>query len=167
MRLSGSGVSIDLRPVRYQFPDLAAGDWHDLNWLVIAGEVESLDGSWTFVDACLLTREAAQLGRWLSDAAHGLVAPSQANAEGWISPSCDFTEPNLAFSVEGREGGDVVIRVHFSLESEPPWCGEDVEMFQFFLQCGLSGQALLSASEQWLGELIAFPERSEGKRQGQ
>jgi hypothetical protein len=88
-------VLVSLSPAGYEFPDRRMGDWHDLNWLRIAGKVETPDGSWSFNDPCMLTTEAAQLGAWLREAADGKVQPTRANAAGEIYPSCDFTEPNM------------------------------------------------------------------------
>ena len=143
-------ISISLSPIGYQFPDMKVGDWHDLNWLRIAGKVEAPDGSWSFNDPCMLTTEAARLGEWLREAADGKVQPTAPNATGEIYPSCDFTEPNVAFGVEVREAGDVILRVHFSLESAPPWSGDEqrVVSHQVFVRCWLSEESLRRSADE-------------------
>lgn len=50
MRLSDDPSSIDLRPLRYQFPTVM-GDTYDDNWLVIGGSVPTPHGSWSFTTA--------------------------------------------------------------------------------------------------------------------
>ena len=154
-------MSVDLRPVRYQFPEPAKHEWNNLNWLVIAGNIESPEGRWSFEDPCLQTLEAIRLGGWLREAAGGDVEPSTPNADGTVWPALYFTEPNLAFGVEVHEAGDVILRVHFSLESAPPWSGEErrVSTSQFFVRCWLSEEAVHLAAAQWLDEVSEFPER--------
>lgn len=164
MYLAGTnGVVVSLRPIRYQFPHTEKGNWDDLNWLVIAGEVESSDGSWTFQDPCLQTTEACRLGGWLREAADGSIAPGEPDEAGDISPDLGFIEPNIAFGLEARDGGDVSLRVYFSLESAPPWSGEErrTVSHRFFVRCWLSEDALRLSADDWMSALEGFPERGE------
>src|SRR5262249_60717551 len=81
MRLGSSdGARVELRLLRYQFPDRAAAgpgrDW-DANWLVVRGDIRCADGrEWSFEDPCLTTWEARLLGRGLHEGVAGAVAPS-------------------------------------------------------------------------------------------
>ena len=79
---------------------METGEWYDLNWLTVAGEVSTPDGSWTFLDPCLLTTDAGRLARWLEEVAAGDVAPNDPDAEGDVDPDLGFVEPNIAFGVE-------------------------------------------------------------------
>jgi hypothetical protein len=161
MRLtSADGVDVDIQPVAYQFPAIATpGDW-DANWLMVEGTVRLANGeSWSFRDPCLTTWEASSLAEWLRQVADGSVQPS-------AFPSEDderllvFTEPNLAFSLAAREQGGLTIRVHFSVESLPPWLHDhDMDMFDFFVSLNVDKAALQSAIQAWASELTAFPAR--------
>ena len=74
----------------------------------------------------------------------------------------DFLEPNLAFSVEGRTADRVQIRIHFSLESVPPWlqnADAEPDLFQYFVRLEISAEELTRAAESWMLELAKFPER--------
>ena len=162
MHLAGpDGVSVTLRPVGYQFPDAATGEWHGQNWLLIDGAVNSLDGAWAFRDPCMLTYEAVELGSWLTRAAQGLVEPSEPDANGNVWPEWMFIEPNVGFGVESYDGDAVVLRVHFSLESAPAWAGEEQHSVthQFYVRCRVRSADLLAASRKWLAEVAEFPER--------
>jgi len=129
---SPDGASVDLRITGYQFPGKWAkvgsppswewaGDRESANWLQIGGHITLADGkTWAFEDPCLTTWDALELGSWLREVAAGTVPPSP-DAGGEPEGLLDFLEPNLAFSVEGRTADRVQIRIHFSLESVPPW----------------------------------------------
>jgi len=156
-----NGVSIDLRPASYQFPTLEHGEWHDLNWLVIAGHVESPDGSWRFRDPCLLTTEAAQLGEWLRQVAEGAVPANERDEQGEVHPAFWTVEPNVGFGLEACTADQRALRVHFPLESAPPWSGNETRVctHQFYVRCVVDKEALLAAANAWLLELSVFPER--------
>lgn len=158
-----NGVSIDLRPVGYQVPAGDHKEWHDLNWLVIAGQVETPEGSWSFQDPCLLTNEAEQLAGWLREVAEGAIEPSTPDENGEVWPAFWTVEPNVGFSLESVAGDDRVLRVHFSLESAPPWLDYErrVCTHQFFVRCVVGREALLRAARSWLLELSEFPERGQ------
>ena len=164
MRLGvDGGASVELRIVSYQYPDNVGDgsgrDW-DANWLVVAGDAVTDDGrSWSFRDPCLTTWEARSLGEWLRAVADGSMAPSPfdgSKAERLLV----FTEPNVAFSLEARSGEDVVIRVHLSLESRPPWFGPGApDIFDFFLSVPTSVGTLTRAIDDWDRQLEQVPER--------
>lgn len=165
MRLrSDDGTVVDLRPVRFQFgPSPQPRDW-DANWLYVDGQVDLADGrSWSFSDPCLTTWEARELGSWLKRVLAGSVQPTVYGAE-MDEKLLVFTEPNLAFSLASRENGFATIRVHFSLESLPPWLrrstnAEQVDIFDFFVEMQLARSALAEASASWGQEVLAFPTR--------
>lgn len=159
----GDGPRISLDIVGYQFPDKpGAGDGRDwdANWLVVAGEARSGDGrTWSFRDPCLTTWEARRLGRWLQDVIDGSVLPSELDG-GPEERLLVFTEPNLAFSLEDRSADRLVLRVHLSLESRPPWLGPgDPDIFDYYLSVRLSVDELALAVASWQQRLVTFPER--------
>ncbi|ALC18629.1 hypothetical protein ACH46N_35030 [Streptomyces pristinaespiralis] len=164
MRLSDDSSSIDLRPLRYQFPKVT-GDMYDDNWLVIGGSVTTPHGSWSFTDPCLLTDEAHQLTGWLRAVAAGRVAMTPPDADGELSPDITFTEPVLAFSLAAQgeaEGEDsTLIRVHLSLEAAPPCQQGDggPDIYQNALALQLDTTALRHAAGQWELALAPFPTR--------
>ena len=101
--------SIDLYVERYQFPGNLGQ--HDGEWLIISGEIACLEGSWTFRDPCLTSREIDTLAHFLEG-----PGPGRDPVEQW------FTEPNLRFM---RPEPDAV-HVGFDLESAPPWARSHV-----------------------------------------
>ena len=157
--VSADGASVDLRVRRYQFPgiaDAAPRDW-DANWLVVAGDVRLADGrGWSFSDPCLTTWEARSLGAWLRGAVTGAVEPAGFDADDEESLEC-FTEPNLALSLAERSETSAVVRVRFSLESRPPWSGDD--LYEFFVTLDLPFHVLSAAADEWDSELSEFPVR--------
>jgi hypothetical protein len=161
---SGTGATVELSPVGYQFgPSQEPRDW-DANWLVIYGRVELADGrSWSFTDPCLTTWEARKLGSWLEGVRSGDVQPAEFGGE-QDERLLVFTEPNVGFSLASRVGGTVTIRVHFSLESRPPWlqsgeADDDADLFEYFVAVRLDNEAMTTAAASWDQELTAFPVR--------
>lgn len=165
MRLaSDEGAVVDLRPLRFQFgSSLEPRDW-DANWLYITAQVELSDGrSWSFSDPCLTTWEARELGSWLQGVLAESVQPAAYGGE-MDENLLVFTEPNLAFSLASRDDGSATIRVHFSLESLPPWLrgntdAERPDIFDFFVEVQLARSALAEAAASWGREILAFPVR--------
>ncbi|WCO66109.1 hypothetical protein PO878_16535 [Iamia majanohamensis] len=156
-----NGVSLALSPVGYQFPAPATDSWHDLNWLVIEGAIASPDGDWRFREPCLLTDEAVRLGAWLGRVSAGAIAPPGPDPEGCRWPDLSFTEPNIALAVRSHVGDDVVLRVHLSLESAPPWLDEEVRLpLHFWVDCRSSRQDLALASRAWMAEIAEYPVRN-------
>jgi len=165
MRLGSSdGARVELRLLRYEFPDRAAAgrgrDW-DANWLVVRGDIRCADGrEWSFEHPCLTTWEAGLLGRWLHEVVAGAVALNPFDG-GEDEPLVVFTEPNLALSLAAADQETVNIRVHLSLEALPPWLAhaDGTELFEFFVVVGLSRANLARAAQDWERELAMFPER--------
>jgi hypothetical protein len=87
--------------------------------------------------------------------------PGKSSEPTW--PSLEFTEPNVGFGVEVQEAGDVVLRVHFNLESAPPWLWVKrlVDEWQFFVKVSMTDDDLRDAATSWLTETAAFPLRGE------
>ncbi|MGW3376636.1 WapI family immunity protein [Streptomyces hydrogenans] len=160
MLLSDHASSVELRPLRYQFPS-APGDPYDDNWLVIGGKVRTPEGSWSFADPCLLTDEAREVAGWLRAVAAETVATTGRDAEGELSPDTWFVEPVLGFSLADRSEGVAVIRVHLSLEAAPPWQqgAESTGIYQYAVEVRADTDALLHAAEQWDLALASFPSR--------
>ncbi|MBT2508591.1 hypothetical protein J7I98_22415 [Streptomyces sp. ISL-98] len=160
MRLSDHASSVELRPLRYQFPAVR-GDSYDDNWLVIGGAVTTPEGSWSFADPCLLTDEAREVAAWLRAVAAGAVAVTGPDADGELSPDTWFVEPVLAFSLADRSKGGAVLRVHLSLEAAPPWQqGDDgADLYQYVVKVRVDTAALLHAADEWDLALASFPTR--------
>lgn len=158
--LSDHVSSVELHLLRYQFSEVR-GDSYDDNWLVVGGTVTTPEGSWSFVDPCLLTHEAHQMSAWLREVAAGTAAVTGPDAEGWLSPDMWFVEPVLAVSLADRTDSGAVIRVHLSLEAAPPWQhGDDrADIYQYVLEVQVNAAALLHAADQWDFALLSFPTR--------
>lgn len=155
------GVSLALSPVGYQFLAPATDSWHDLNWLAIDGDIVSPDGDWRFREPCMLTDEAVRLGAWLERVGDGEIAPPVPDPDGCLWPDLSFTEPNIAFAVTSYEGDDVVLRVHLSLESAPPWLDGEARLpLHFWVGCRSSRQDLIVASRTWMAEIAQYPVRN-------
>ena len=152
-----------LSPDGYQYPNLRRDKWNawDENWLLIAGEVSSEGRHWSFRDPALTASEAMALVPWLHHVAEGTVPVSEPDTDGWVSPDLVFVEPNIAFSVAGRNGNFVLLRVHFSLESAPPEFDPDerAEIWRFFVELSIDPNELVEAAAQWEHELEPFPVR--------
>jgi hypothetical protein len=100
---------------------------------------------------------------WLRGVLSGDVQPAAINGEA-DEHLLIFTEPNVAFSLASRGDGSATIRVHFSVESSPPWLQgggsvEDAESYEFFVEAQLAQSALVEAIASWDQELVAFPIR--------
>ncbi|MCM3921542.1 hypothetical protein ND748_07660 [Frankia sp. AiPs1] len=160
MRLgTDGGARIDLRIVDYQYPEIAGDgtgkDW-DANWLVVAGDVVAEDGrGWSFLDPCLTSWEAREIGDWLRGVVDGSVTPTPLDGGG-AGRLLAFTEPNLAFSFADRTDDAVVIRVYLSLESGPPW---PTERGDYFLLVTMQVTHLALAIKDWDRMLAAHPDR--------
>jgi hypothetical protein len=154
-----------LRPIGYQFGAAGAAvaegsdgttesdaDW-DVNWLVIRGDVTAADGrSWSFTDPCLTTWEAQDLSVWL-----GAVSRDATDRDAAV-----FTEPNISFFIDGRDGGRVRMRVRFSHESLPGWLPRDAAGWQageYFVALEVDAAHLATAAGVWNTERLAFPAR--------
>jgi hypothetical protein len=158
------GASVELRPVRYQFPTASGvpGDW-DANWLQVRGRVRTAAGeSWTFDDPCLTTWEARELRDWLRAAADGslpMIDVASEDSEILLT----FTEPNLGFSLAARNNDSLVVRVHLSLESVAGRPGAEKEasydIYAYSVALRIGREDLLAAALAWEAELAPFPQR--------
>jgi hypothetical protein len=159
VRLTGIDTVIEIEPVSYQFADPKPLDRGDRNWLVIAGWVQTADGAWAFRDSCLMTWEAEQIHRWWRAVAGGVSESVQ--PDGGTSPNLTFIEPNLAFSLAHRDEETAEIRVHFSLESAPPWLDheEQFDIWKFYVVLPFALCELAALADVWEQELEPFPER--------
>ncbi|MCQ8193727.1 WapI family immunity protein [Streptomyces rugosispiralis] len=146
MLLADHEHRIELRPLRYQFP-VVSGDQYDDNWLVIGGEVTTLEGSWSFTDPCLLTDEARQISPWLRAVGGAMLTGTQ--------PDLHFLEPVVSF---GRTGSGFV-RVHLSQEAAPPWLDGDERLDELVVEIKATAAGLRQAAEEWDRCLAPFPPR--------
>ncbi|MFE0458872.1 hypothetical protein ACFW1A_06370 [Kitasatospora sp. NPDC058965] len=159
MLLASHGSSVELRPLRFQFSHPTGSSWDD-NWLVIEGRVRTPAGHWSFQEPVLLVSEAQDVGGWLRSVVQGRVAVTGPDEDGGLSPSLDFLEPNVAFSLAARSIGRSVVRVHLSLESAPPWLDrDDLDLHQYAVELELGDRELLAAADTWTQELAPFPPR--------
>lgn len=163
--VSSYGTLVELRPTGYQFSmagrtragkaDSTAepyDDW-DANWLVIRGDVRDADGrSWSFTDPCLTTWEAERLSAWLD-----AVSQDAKDRDAAV-----FTEPDVSFFIDGRDGDWVRMRVRFSHESLPDWLPREAAGWQageYFVALEVSTADLAEAARAWDHERQAFPAR--------
>jgi hypothetical protein len=163
VRLQGvSGALVELNVTGYQYPSLRGSgerDW-DANWLNVRGEIRVADGrQWWFLDPCLTTWEAKQLGAWLRAVMVGSVPSTGLEVE--EHGIFFFTEPNVAVSLAARDALSATLRFHFSLESAPPWLPTDgsIDLFDFFVPITAPLEDVASAIEEWERDLAAFPAR--------
>jgi hypothetical protein len=120
---SVDGAFAEIRLVDYEFPN--ATDDLDANWLVVNGRIGMADAhSWTFQLPCLTTHEGRTLATWLRDVPAGRVNATKDELDSYAELVW-FTEPNLAFSLKALTATEATIRVHFGLESIPPWLADD------------------------------------------
>ncbi|MES4902436.1 MULTISPECIES: hypothetical protein [unclassified Streptomyces] len=148
MLLTNRDHSVELRPLRYQFPAVS-GDWYDDNWLDVQGEITTPEGSWSFIDPCLLVDEAHAVSTWLRTAA--TAAPA---------PDLSFIEPVLSFGRSDRhDDGTLAVTIHFSHEAAPPWLHRDDRLDPYPVQFTLTAAALCQAADTWDRHLARFPTR--------
>ena len=147
MILSGNdGNRLELRVAGYQFPHLENKEY-DSDWLRIDIQVEHPRGSWTSIDACLLTWELAQLADWFVAIAHGNT----------FDHAQDFIEPNLRFQLLDSPSR---MRVYFELECRPPWAPSDgAGMNDLWVDLDVNAQELTSAATALRADLERFPIR--------
>jgi hypothetical protein len=152
----GTRASVTLEPVRYEFANPADDEWDD-NWLVISGDVSAPDTEWQFAVPCLTTFEAKQISTWLRSVADGSIPVSVIEDAG-VVPSLEFTEPNLAFSVDSYKDESTSVRVHFALETKPVGQSSD-DRDQFWVEVAVTAADLDSAADEWDKALSVFPDR--------
>ena len=152
----GTRASVMLEPVRYEFAHPAGDEWDD-NWLVISGEVSAPDTEWQFSVPCLTTFEAKQISAWLRSVADGSV-PVSVIGDAGVVPSLEFTEPNLAFSVDSYRDESTLVRVHFALETKPVGQSSH-DRDQFWVEVAVTAADLDSAADEWDKALSVFPDR--------
>lgn len=162
MKLIGEGgESVELTIVGYEYPSMTASgknDW-DANWLVIQGEVSDGQRRWRFRDPALTTWEASRVASWLRSVASQDVRPSPLNED--EMGGLTFTEPNLGFSLHDRRGDAAVLRVHFSLESAPPWIEGEAryDLYDYFVELLITFDQIESAVRAWESENAIFRAR--------
>lgn len=161
---SNDGTRVELRPLRYQYPELTgdgSGDDWDANWLIIRGDVRlQQGGSWSFEHPCLTTSEARELGSWLRGVVTGAIQPTTFGGDDDEHLKA-FTEPNLAFSLAARDDADAAIRVHLSHEARTPWPvgPADRGLHDFYVVATVPLAEIVRAAGAWEEELSAFPAR--------
>ena len=114
----------------------------------------------SFRDPGLTTWDAAELGAWLRGVVSGAVAPTTFTCADDEHLLLAFTEPNTAFSLAERDRDRVMIRVHLSLESRPPWLrDESIGLFEHVVPIICVTDDVARAAAQWEHECRAFPPR--------
>lgn len=140
MLLADHEHRFELRPLRYQFPAVS-GDQYDDNWLVVAGEVTTPEGSWSFTDPCLLTDEARQLSLWL----RAVGGASSGDSE----PDLCFLEPVLSFSHACWRNGSGLARVRLFQEAAPKWLDDDERLDEYVIEIKATAACLRQAADEW------------------
>ena len=161
---SSDGASVMLRPLAYQFPTIAkssgAGyDW-DANWLTIRCEVSTAAGQhWVFENPCLMTADALALAEWLDRVAAGDYA-IDANKDPTVPDLC-FTEPVIAFSVDGKYDNGHRLRLFLSLEGLPAWLPDraQLSLYEWSMPLHVDHSSLAHAAGEWRHDCAGFPPR--------
>lgn len=107
---ANDGNEFTLEVISYQFTDLKNAGL-DSNWLIVAGNVKTQRGTWSFRDPCLTAHDLRALRDWF----YGMRAEQKGEL--------DFIEPNLKFEVR-----DHSLYISFARESAPPWATEDEKL---------------------------------------
>ena len=152
----GTRASVTLGPARYEFANPVGDKWDD-NWLVISGDVSVPGAEWLFSVPCLTTFEAKQISVWLRSVADGSI-PVSVIGDAGVVPSLEFTEPDLAFSVDSYRDESTAVRVHFALETKPVGQSSD-DRGQFWVEVAVTTADLDSAADEWDKALSVFPDR--------
>jgi hypothetical protein len=85
------------------------------NWVTIEVQVQSMYGSWSASERCLLAEELDRLVDWFEQAAQRNDAPA----------TLRFLEPDLAFQLSGVEPMQKILRVIFHHHLRPVWAPPD------------------------------------------
>jgi hypothetical protein len=138
---------LELKIVAYQFPGQNR-DEYDNNWLLVLISVDHPKGSWTSIDACLLTWEAERLAKWLRLLAEGSNVENEK----------DFIEPNLRFEILNAPNRK--LRVYFELECRPTWAPADgAGMDDLWIDFDPKQMDLRAAADSLDEDLKKFPQR--------
>lgn len=153
MRISSaSGDFVELRLDGYEFGMSSKGvanDW-DANWLYVRGHARWLGEKWSFRDPCLTTWEAREFLGLLRSASLFHQGPR----------TLEFTEPNLAFTLDQDTRGGSTLVVMLSYEAAPPSLSLDERSYEGIpLSFQLSRAALAAAADDWERELATHPPR--------
>jgi len=139
--------TVELKILKYQFPEInTPKDW-DANWLHIYLKVDSKLGNWETVDPSLTTFEFKSLVSWFKDLAENREVKYR---------ELDFTEPNLVFQLKDSTPKSKTVRVVFNYESKPRPAEKGKE---YYVDCVFTNEQLADVSLQLENELKLFPER--------
>jgi hypothetical protein len=151
--LAGSADALTLRVTGYQFP--GAQDLRKrYSWHMVEGQAVCPRGSWRFRFPALTCDESPRISTWLREVA-GDAGRSPVRGQPGI---LEFTEPNLCFSVAGRQPGEAVLQVALDLEFQPPWHRPRAAGDPFCLVMHLTAEQLRSAAVEWDEEIARYPD---------
>lgn len=158
------GMAVELEVVGYQFPDYrpprgqSFDEW-DANWLQVRGRIASPEISWSFLDPCLTTGEARELGEWLTRAALGELDPATDPGLGGRGAGF-FVEPNLSVRIESATTAGVSLVWSFSQESTRPGAPESERFGDGTeVRVTVEPETLSRAAQGWKDDLRRFPAR--------
>ena len=125
MKLIGDSNSVTILPIAREFPERGPNT-EEPDWLIVALDVETRDGSWSARAACLTTREARWIGKWLRWVVAGGGSPTAIDDRAF-GLDLSFEEPLLAFkaALGMGPGVEIRIRVYVSYWLAPPWLDTD------------------------------------------
>ena len=151
MRLHGkNGSELEMRPIRYRWPDARDDPW-DANALLVDVRIVSDRGAWHVEDPCLTTFEARRLARWLAAVA---VGEARASAAG-------FVEPNVEVQVLAITPFRVQLQATVELESRPPWLeSSGPGRGDLVVDLDLDRSSLIDAARDLADDLREFPLRA-------
>ena len=149
MRLRGAEkTEFEMKVSGYQFPHQTK-EPYDSDWLNIHVDVTHPRGTWSKIDACLLTFELSRLIDWL----RSVAAECPEHAE------IGFMEPELSFEWFGGERN--ALRVYFEYGLRPSWSpyhGKNEED-ELFVEFETTPEDLSSFADYLSKELKRFPVR--------
>jgi hypothetical protein len=148
--IGANGNEFELTVAGYQFPNIEDDRW-DSNWLHVAIDVRTDNGSWTSTDPSLLTSDVERLASWLDSVAADRTDVSEIS----------FLEPNLSFGLHSQAGDTLTIRVWFELESRPAWAEKRfVGDRDFFIDIESTSGDIARASKDLRQQRQEFPPRA-------
>ena len=140
----------------YQFPK-NSNDYWDSNWLFIQINVSANSGSWSYVDACLVTFEIERLADWLDSLSAG----------DFRKPSLFFTENVLEFHIVEDSDNVRCLRVlcrDFVPENCPKVTARLIARDELCIDFELSEIDLGAAANDLRRQLEVFPQRAKRQR---
>ncbi|MCC6660607.1 MAG: hypothetical protein IT437_06945 [Phycisphaerales bacterium] len=141
-----NGNELELAFVAETLPDVQDG-LGDASYFTVVWRAATADGSWEGSAPCLNGFEFQNLAEWLGSVGGG--------AEGEVD-GIDLLEPELRFTVTGRQRQGVTIRVGFHLADRPEEFGVDAPTERSRIDLFMDRASVLAAAAALRGALEDF-----------